>query len=162
LVGTPWANVWGEWIHYGEVHHADPSYILMLMSVVLGLAGIGLAYVLYHKDANRVWVKEFARKYPALYNLSYRKFYVDEFYAWFTKIFVDGTAKVAYWFDIYIVDGIVNGLAALTRGSGGALRYIQTGKLQTYALVFFLAVLVISVVLTLGKADTIALLGGVR
>lgn len=162
LVGTPWANVWGEWIRFGDVHHVAPNYALMLFSVVLGAAGIGLAYILYHKDTNRVKVKELAEKYPALYNLSYRKFYVDEAYAWFTKKIVDGTAKVAYWFDIYIVDGIVNGLAALTRGSGSALRYTQTGKLQTYALVFFLAVLVISVVLTLGNVDTIALLGGVR
>lgn len=162
LIGTPWANVWGEWIHFGGAHHAEPSILLMVLSVVLAAAGIGLAFILYYQDQDKKRAKEFAQRYSALYKLSYNKYYIDEAYAWFNKTVVDAGARVIYLFDIYVVDGIVNGLAGLTRGSGGGLRLLQTGKMQTYALVFFLAILVITVVLTLLNTNTVALLGGVR
>ncbi|MBC7325741.1 MAG: NADH-quinone oxidoreductase subunit L, partial [Moorella sp. (in: Bacteria)] len=34
-VGTPWANVWSEWIFFGHPHHGEPNYVVMLGSVVL-------------------------------------------------------------------------------------------------------------------------------
>jgi NADH-quinone oxidoreductase subunit L len=49
------------------------------------------------------------------YRLFDRKWYVDEIYQ---AIFVNGTLMLArFWsaFDAYIVDGIVNGVAAVTR-----------------------------------------------
>lgn len=160
LIGTPWANIWGEWIHYGSVHHGEPAVGLMLLSVILAVSGIGLAYILYYKDQEKSKVRELARKYPALYNLSYNKCYIDEGYAWFTRTVVDAGAKIICYFDIYVVDGLVNGLAAFTRGTGHGLRYLQTGKLQTYALIFFLAILVITLVLALDNETSMALLGG--
>ena len=39
-----------------------------------------------------------------------------------------------WWFDRTIVDGTVNGVGALTRGAGGGLRQVQTGRVQNYAL----------------------------
>lgn len=162
LIGTPWANYWGEWIHFGTVHHGDPALGLMLLSVALALAGIGLAYSLYYQDEAKLKARNLALRYSGLYKLSYNKYYIDEGYAWFTKTVVDAGAKIIYYFDIYIVDGLINGLAAVTKGSGQGLRYLQTGKLQTYALVFFLAILVISVVLTLGNVNYLGLVGGVR
>jgi NADH-quinone oxidoreductase subunit L len=38
------------------------------------------------------------------------------------------------WFDRNVVDGIVNGIGALTRRSGGGLARVQTGRVQNYAL----------------------------
>ena len=162
LIGTPWANYWAEWIHFGEFQHHYPSYGLMILSVVLAGAGIGLAYMLYCRDAEKKTAHVLAQRYQVFYKLSYNKFYVDELYAWFTKRIVDATARVTYYFDIYIVDGIINGLAAATRGSGKGLRYLQTGRLQTYALVFFLAILLISVIITIGNPTIASLMGGVK
>ncbi|HEY5173583.1 MAG TPA: hypothetical protein VIK54_17805, partial [Acidimicrobiia bacterium] len=45
------------------------------------------------------------------------------------------------------VDGLVNGLATLTGDSGGEVRKIQTGRLQFYALVLVVAVVVFAGVL---------------
>ncbi|HHV64925.1 MAG TPA: NADH-quinone oxidoreductase subunit L [Peptococcaceae bacterium] len=162
LIGTPWTNLWSTWIHFGDAHSGEPAYLLMLLSVVLALAGIGLAFILYCKDQDKQAARSLAKKYPALYNLSYRKYYIDEAYTWFTRKIVDGGAKVIYLFDIYLVDGVVNGLAALTKGSGQGLKYLQTGKLQTYALIFFLAVLVLTVAFNLDSANALAHLGGVK
>jgi len=162
LIGTPWANIWGEWIHFGTPHHADPALGLMFLSVLLAVAGIGLAYVLYYKDGEKKTAQALAQKYQPLYKLSYNKFYIDEVYAWFTQRVVDASARLTYYFDIYFVDGIVNGLAAVTRGSGHGLRFLQTGRLQTYALVFFLAILVITIVLAFGPSDLASIMGGVK
>ena len=43
-------------------------------------------------------------------------------------------AAALWWFDRTIVDGTVNGVGALTRGAGGGLRQVQTGRVQNYAL----------------------------
>ncbi|GAB6157656.1 NADH-quinone oxidoreductase subunit L [Desulfotomaculum varum] len=160
LVGTPWANRWSQWIHYGQPHHGEPVIWLMVLSVVLAVAGIGLAYLLYCKDEEKKTARQLAVRFATLYRLSYNKYYVDELYLWFTRRVVDAGANLLYWFDIYIVDGIVNGLAGITRGSGMGLRYLQTGKLQTYALVFFLAVLVITAVLAFGDTSAAGVIGG--
>jgi NADH-quinone oxidoreductase subunit L len=43
-------------------------------------------------------------------------------------------AAAMWWFDRTVVDGTVNGVGTLTRGAGGGLRRIQTGRVQNYAL----------------------------
>jgi len=65
------------------------------------------------------------------------------------------------------VDGIVDGVASSARGSGKALRRVATGQVQTYALVLFVAMVVIYLVFALGEGqlaalNPMALLGGVK
>ncbi|MEG6616793.1 NADH-quinone oxidoreductase subunit L [Peptococcaceae bacterium 1198_IL3148] len=163
LIGTPMAPHWQEWIFFGHPHHVETNIVVMAVSVALAVAGIGLAYQLYYKDRNKETVKAMAVRYKPIYTLLYHKYYIDEIYLWFNHKIVDGSAKLIYLFDIYVVDGIVNGLAAITRGVPSVTRYAQTGKLQTYVLVFFLAVLVITVLLAFNDpAATTLVLGGVK
>ena len=80
---------------------------------------------------------------------------------------MDGFAKVLYWFDIYIIDGIINLIGLTTRGCGSALRRTQTGQLQTYALVFFFAIVAIYLIFAIGEGqlsalNPLAMLGGVK
>lgn len=161
LVGTPWANYWGQWIHFGGAHQAEPALGLMALSMVLALAGIALAYMLYCKDADRKAVQAFVRSYPSLYRLSYHKYYIDEMYAWFTRAVVDAGARLTYLFDIHVVDRTVNGLAQGAKVTGNYLRYLQTGRLQTYALVFFVAVFALTLILVLVTPGLAVQLGGV-
>jgi len=60
---------------------------------------------------------------------------VDEFYHW---VFVGPLIRLSifFWrfFDDLIVDGIVNGVAALFRGGSEVLKRLQTGNVQSYAL----------------------------
>ena len=72
------------------------------------------------------------------------KFYFDELYeATFIRAH-DFIAKVADFIDRWVVDW---GCIGLVRGgtdfSGRALRLVQTGNLQTYALLFVLGVAVV-------------------
>ena len=161
-IGTPWWPFFGEWIRFGEVHHGA-NYLVMVSSTLLGVAGILLAWYIYHLDRSRAYA--LAERFKPVYKLLWHKYYIDELYLWFNHTFVDGAAKLLYLFDIYIVDGvIVNGIGFLTRFSGAVLRLGQTGQLQTYALVFFLGVLVLAVLLALGgsPAGLLTLLGGVK
>jgi len=160
LVGTPWANFWGEWIVFGHPHHGEPNYTVMGVSVVLAVAGISLAYNNYVRNIDNA--RKLAERFRGIHTLLYNKYYVDEIYLWFNHTFIDGAAKLIYLFDIYIVDGIiVNGIGALTRESGSGLRLFQTGRLQNYALIFFLGVLAVAVILALtGGPSSASLLGG--
>ncbi|MGB9847351.1 MAG: NADH-quinone oxidoreductase subunit L, partial [Desulfotomaculales bacterium] len=147
-VGTPWANFWGEWIFFGHPHHSGPNYIVMAGSVILAVLGIYLAYYFYCADREKAKVKELARRYQGIYTLLYNKYYIDEIYIWLNHTLVDGAAKIFYLFDIYVVDGIiVNGVAAITGLFGDGLRVTTTGRLQNYALVFFLGVLAVFAIL---------------
>ncbi|RJQ30213.1 MAG: NADH-quinone oxidoreductase subunit L [Peptococcaceae bacterium] len=162
LVGTPWFPFWGEWIRFGEFHHAAPDYTVMILSVILGVIGIGLAYKMYVKDISAE--ERLAQRFKPVYSLLYNKYYIDEIYMWFNHTLVDGAAKAMYLFDIYVVDGIfINGIGAITRDTGSALRVFQTGRLQNYALIFFLGVLAVAVILAItGPAPAGLVWGGVR
>ncbi|WP_027718729.1 NADH-quinone oxidoreductase subunit L [Desulfovirgula thermocuniculi] len=164
LVGTPWAPVWSQWIFFEHPHHVEPNYWVMIGSVVLAAAGIYLAYQLYVVDKAKVKVKELAERYRHIYTILYNKYYIDEIYLWFNHTIIDGAAKLIYLFDIYIIDGvIVNGLAYLTGLSGESLRVLNTGRLQNYALVFFLGVLALVVLLAFtGPSSASLTLGGVK
>ncbi|MBO8137743.1 MAG: NADH-quinone oxidoreductase subunit L [Desulfotomaculum sp.] len=160
LIGTPSTPLWQQWIYYGHPHHIEPNVIIMLSSIALAAAGIGLAYLLYVRDKEKTNAKDLARRFQPVYKLLYNKYYIDEMYQWFTRVVVDGSARITYLFDIYVVDGIVNGSAAITKGLGSVMRYFQTGKVQTYALVFYMAVLVITVVLAFTDASSSVLVMG--
>ena len=54
-------------------------------------------------------------------------------------------AKATWWFDVRIVDGTVNGIAAATQGAGRGIRRVQTGRVQNYALGIAAGLLVIAV-----------------
>ncbi len=69
-----------------------------------------------------------------LYRASLNKWWFDELN---DLLFIRIGGRVAaglWWFDRTIVDGAVNGVGSVTRGAGGALRQIQTGRVQNYAL----------------------------
>jgi len=114
-LGTPWGpeHGWAYWIRTGEYHHAEANYTIMIVSTILALAGIGLAYLMYLKRS--ISYEKIAERAGVLYKLSYNKYYIDEIYLWFNHTVVDGLGRLLYWFDIYVIDGIVNGLGFFTR-----------------------------------------------
>jgi NADH-quinone oxidoreductase subunit L len=69
-----------------------------------------------------------------LYRASLNKWWFDDLYE---LLFIRIGARVAdafVWFDVRVVDGTVNGTGTVTSGAGRALRRVQTGRVQNYAL----------------------------
>jgi NADH-quinone oxidoreductase subunit L len=119
------------------------DYVLMVVSVIVAMLGIVLAWFVYIRRAATLPALLGARLRPA-YKVVYNKFYVDEFYdATFVRLAVDGSRWVWHHFDERIIDGGVHGLAWLWQRIGTGLRPIETGRVQNYLLAMFIGVFVI-------------------
>jgi NADH-quinone oxidoreductase subunit L len=167
-VAMPWlSHGYSSFVFHGEVEHSEPNYLLMLVSTIVAVSGIGLAYLMYYKKS--LSPDALAAKFKPLHTLLYNKYYFDEMYnfaiinpilklgdflwvfdakvidggvngaGWLTVVWAD--AKM--WFDKWIIDGAVNGSGWLVRRLGGVLRYVQSGSMQFYALFILLATIVI-------------------
>ncbi|HTR41743.1 MAG TPA: NADH-quinone oxidoreductase subunit L [Pseudomonadales bacterium] len=103
------------------------------------LFGIFLAYTLYAKTET----DPLPAKLGGLATLMKNKFYFDEIYeATFVRAH-DCIAAVADWIDRWLVEGLCIGFVrGGTDLTGRALRYLQSGNLQTYAFLFVLGVAV--------------------
>lgn len=142
FVGSPLMDyAFAHYVTYpGAVHH-DPNIMVMVISALVAITGIILAWAIYQKELiSHLALRE---KFQGIYTLLYNKYYIDEIYHWLGQRFIDGTARVLFWFDIYVVNGLVNGIAALTGGAGKVLRYTETGQVQTYAGYMLVGVIVI-------------------
>ncbi|AFV03310.1 MULTISPECIES: NADH-quinone oxidoreductase subunit L [Dehalobacter] len=155
-------QAFGYFVRLGHFHEVEANWFLIILSTVLALIGIGTAALFYLKKAFSA--EAVAQKIPFLYKLSLNKYYIDEFYLWVIHHIIDGFGRILWWVDVVIVDGIVNGLARLTRDSGDAARKVNTGNLQHYAMVFFVGVIVLIMILTTADLSqlNIGLLGGVK
>ena len=166
LVGSPFMNnAFQNFIYLGQTHESEslkPDYAVMGFSTLLAVLGIGIAYLLYILNKN-ILPQRVRQHFSPLYNLVYNKYYVDEIYDFlfirptmrlaklafkFDLGVIDGTvngvakltvilSKIAAWIDRYIVDGAVNMTAKIVGIFSLVLRRMQTGYIQTYLLIAF-------------------------
>ncbi len=118
----------------GGHHNVALEWGLMGGSVVIALVGITIAFTMYIK--NTELPGKFTSTFPALHRAVYNKWYIDELYDF---LFVNPCKAFGnfLWkgFDVLVVDGIVNGVAAVVKGWSGAFRYTATGYVHNYAFV---------------------------
>ena len=111
----------------------------MLMSVVIALTGIALAYKWYVKSPEIP--AGLTTKLRPLFALSQGKFFFDEI---FTAILVAPLriiATLCALFDKFILDGVVDSFGALPRFMSQAPRRLHGGLTPAYATTMLLAVL---------------------
>ena len=115
-----------------------------LVALVLALAGVGLAWVMYGRvpvsqtAPAGSWPVVAARK--DLYGDAFNESVLMRPGQWLTRLSV--------YFDNRGVDGLVNSLAALVGGTSGRWRKLQTGFVRSYALsMFFGAALLVALLL---------------
>ncbi|GAB4324875.1 MAG: NADH-quinone oxidoreductase subunit L [Candidatus Zixiibacteriota bacterium] len=167
-IGLPWLHHgFSSVVYHGQPHHAEFHISLALISTLVGLSGIGLAYLMYYKRS--IDPAKLGASMKGLYTTLYNKYYFDEVYQavfiepyyamcrmwyWFDQNIVDGLVngvadfgllwgKFQRWFDETFVDGAVNGLGIVTRGFGATIRHVQTGRLQNYAFIIFAALVIL-------------------
>ncbi|GCL39330.1 proton-translocating NADH-quinone oxidoreductase subunit L [Sphaerospermopsis reniformis] len=150
LVGTPYANYFEQFIYspnetLAEVMEKaaefDPHefYVMAGSSVAISVVGITLAVLMYL--ARKIDPSAIASKIKSLYELSLNKWYFDDIYH---QVFVLGLRRVARQVmevDFRVVDGAVNLTGFFTLVSGEGLKYLESGRVQFYALIVFGAVL---------------------
>ncbi len=117
--------------------------LLMAVSSIVALVGIGIASVFFLKNlaaSDRV-----ARAFPGLHRLLLNKYYVDEVYDAAIVQPIRVISQEGLWkgFDVQVVDGAVNGAGSFVNGWAWILRRLQTGSVRTYAGSVFLGVVLI-------------------
>ncbi len=157
-----------HWHAHAEAHHdVSIEWALMILSVVIAAAGIALARHLYlvRPDAPEA----IRQRAAPVYNVLYNKWYVDEIYDFlfvnglakgggsllsrFDAAVVDGgvngtgwltrfTSTLSVWWDTWVVDGSVRLIAFTVKMFSYPARLLQTGYLQSYALVILVGVAV--------------------
>jgi NADH-quinone oxidoreductase subunit L len=114
---------------------------LLVISIVVAVLGMVAAWRLFGVELGQIrWpsrperVRALTARAPFLYRASLNKWWFDDINNLLFIVIGGRVADAAAWFDRNIVDGIVNGIGAVTRRSGGGLARVQTGRVQNYAL----------------------------
>ena len=147
FIGEGWTEFWDGAVFNAPSNHVmhDMEHVSTFISIlptVLGVLGIGLAYVLY------VFVPslpaKMANAVPGVYRFVLNKWYFDELY---DRIFV----RPAQWLarmlwqvgDATIIDGVPNGLAALTTDGSRQVVRLQNGSIAVYAFTMLIGLVVL-------------------
>lgn len=116
-----------EYLAHGPL--TEPA--LIGLSIAAASLGIFLAWVAYgRRDVSAGASAEVVTGVPA--ELLERRFFVDELYE---AVLVRGggaLARGAAWFDRTVVDGLVDGVGAVSRSLGDVTRHAQTGVTRGY------------------------------
>jgi NADH-quinone oxidoreductase subunit L len=125
------------------------SHPLPLISLVVAILGILLAYAMY--IAKWISAEKVGRIFKPLYTLFSNKYYMDELYenVIVRKLLYGGLFRAFAWFDSHVVDGLVNGIARGTGTASTTLRRAETGQLQLYGLTIIIGVVAIVICLVI-------------
>jgi NADH-quinone oxidoreductase subunit L len=123
---------------------SDLETTLMIVSIVVALAGIGLAAYFFWK--NRAAADRLAASFPGVHRVLEHKYYLDEIYDAAIVQPIHIVSEDGLWkgVDVGVIDRTVNGVGQAVGGTSEVLRLFQTGSVRAYAASVFLgAVLVL-------------------
>jgi NADH-quinone oxidoreductase subunit L len=127
----------------GEPFTMHINWWIASASIAVGLAGIGIAARFYLRDSDLP--AKVAARWAGFWRAAAHRFYIDEAWLFVTKrIIFRGVSTPVAWFDRRVVDGGMNALGTGTARLSEAIKPAQSGRVQTYAIVFVAAVLVIT------------------
>lgn len=123
-------------------HNALSAFALLILSVVVAVVGVLLAFVIYL--GRPIKAEAIGRPKNALHRLLLRSYYVDELY---DRLFVRPIYALSVFcartFDLGLIDGIVNGVGRLVVSLAQVMRRLQTGYVMNYALTMLLGAVAI-------------------
>jgi NADH-quinone oxidoreductase subunit L len=164
-------GAFADWVFFREPEAAIFSVPFALFSTALVLVGAGLSYLLYSEYRATDPLASLGGIYTALEN----RLYIDDAYMrGIVRPVQYSVAALVFWLDRMVIDGAVNGAAALARGfsgvvnrfdgtvidgaanelghaageTGGLLRRLQSGNVQRYAVFLFVGVLALAIIFT--------------
>ena len=125
---------------FPDLHHFEKP--LLILSVVIAAAGLALAAYFFARGGERA--ARVAKGFPRLHRVLSNKYFVDELYEavigrpllWISeRVFL----RMG---DRWLIDGSLNGMAALAQRAAGRLARFQTGNLHLYALLVLTGLIV--------------------
>jgi len=121
----------------------EMNYMVAIPSVLIGLFGIAMAWILYKKESEVP--AKLAKSWGILYTATYNKFYFDEIYLFVTKkIIFNYISRPIAWFDRHVIDGFMVGIGTVTEKVSYQIRGMQSGQLQHYAFMFIAGTLALA------------------
>jgi NADH-quinone oxidoreductase subunit L len=94
-------------------------------------------------------------RFHAIWTVLERKYYMDEIWAALVGATMFAGARACDWFDTSVLDGvIVNGVGRGVFSFGESLREEHSGKVQQYALMMLVALILIVVGVAVAEAPT--------
>ena len=134
-------------IHHEAFNIAGIDGALLIIGAAAGALGTfaGLwAFGIFGRDERRPLVERVTARFRPLYTASYNKWWFDDLNDLIFVRIGGAVARALWWFDVRVIDGTVNGVAALTQSTGRGIRQIQTGRVQNYALGIAAGLLVVA------------------
>ena len=147
VLGEHWQQFWGASIVNGPANHIlhamhEVPHWVALAPTVVGALGIAVAYGLYMVMPNIP--AQLANSFRPIYLFLLNKWYFDELY---NAVIVKPLTALArgLWQvgDATIIDGIPNGLAAMTTGGSAHASRLQTGSIAVYAFTMLIGLVVL-------------------
>jgi NADH-quinone oxidoreductase subunit L len=141
-------NWLAHWLNPVVPHHVELNpgtthameWALMGLSVLGALVGIFVAKGLYRDLAK---AEALQKKFAGIHKILTDKWYIDELYdAAIVRPLVAFSKFLWRGFDVLVIDGFVNGLGRISAWTGNAARVMQTGSVQTYAIMALLGLLI--------------------
>lgn len=127
------------------IAHTNHAIWIMILSIVLSLFGIALAYLMYHPHAmiKRDWLSS---QIPFVYKILVNKYYIDELYEKTILMLSKIISIFCKWFDRWIVEGTVHGVANFTQWIGKRGAILQNGQTQLYSTIAFFGLAILLVI----------------
>ncbi len=159
----------------GDHHPEAIDWTLAAYGLAAGLGGIAIGWLLYGRDAETQLARD-RLEIPLLYPLLRRKYFIDDAALGLVGFTGGPLARATDWFNTYVldnivngvagavryagrfvyggldqrgIDGIFNGLSAVADSAGSSLRKLQTGRVQQYATSVVIGALVLVVVVVI-------------
>ncbi len=128
---------------HGGAANGLPNEVLMVISVLAGAVGIGIAFRMHRSG------RLGAESANPLHGLLEKKWYVDEVYHGLVVRPIH-RLSLGLWniFDTIVVDGLANGLGYFVKAISWVATQFQTGRAPTYALWMTLGVVVMLYLVT--------------
>jgi NADH-quinone oxidoreductase subunit L len=141
---------WGAWVkglawldipklvepvfrRHAEAHAPHPGW-LPVVATLVALAGLWAAYYLFLLATDVA--ARMARSLQGPARILEARYHFDDVYNWFASRVVVGGSEKVLWrgVDASLIDGLVNGSAAVVGAIAQGARFVQTGLVRAYAL----------------------------
>lgn len=139
FVFTPFNPWFGEWLT-GAAVAEHTNWTVIILSNVVGLAGIGLGWLIYGRKS--IAQDAVSARAPWLHKLVQNKYYIDEIYHYGIVIPLKAIGDFLTLFDRYVVDGVVKLTAGTMFAVGRVGTRLQNGQLQSYGLLSLVGLIV--------------------